>query len=131
MRELEAAQQIHLSQVSEAEFVAQAGDDNFKDDIGRQFEIVEGSAGTLVASAVALDTVEYCVAEVGTAVQIADLGRLAMRANHRHRCSTPDYRTLYHFPLRVLTPDSLQTASWPLSTLSPSPSLARRKQRRH
>src|SRR3954451_19539568 len=107
MRELEAAQQIHLSQVPEAEFVAQAGDDNFKDDIGRQFEIVEGSAGTLVASAVALDTVEYCVAEVGTAVQIADLGRLAMRANHRHRVALQITEPFTTSRFDVLPPDSL------------------------
>jgi hypothetical protein len=48
MGELESAQQKHLCQIPQAQLVPQPAQHDLEDDIGRQREIVEGSARAFV-----------------------------------------------------------------------------------
>jgi phosphate uptake regulator len=53
MCELKPSDQEHLSKISKAEFVSQPPHDNEQDDVSRELQIVELSAGSLVEDAMA------------------------------------------------------------------------------
>jgi hypothetical protein len=90
--ELESAQQIHLCQIPEAQFVPETAEHDFKDDIGGQFEEVEGRSGALVRFTPAPAAAERRVAEFGATVQLPKFGRLAVRADHWRKGGTSEYR---------------------------------------
>ena len=58
-----------------------------------ELEEVEGLAGSLIELASAVATPKYNVAEISRAIQLPDLGRLAMRTNHECRAGNSEYRT--------------------------------------
>jgi hypothetical protein len=92
MSKLESAPQKHLGQIPQAQFVPQAAEHDLENNIRRQFEEVEGSARALVRLTPTTATAEYSVAEFSAAVQVPESGRLAVRADHRCRGGTSEYR---------------------------------------
>ena len=74
MGQLESPQQEHLIQISQAQLMEQPAEDDLEDDIGREFEVVERSAGSFIELPSAVATPEDGVAEIGRAVQVRMLG---------------------------------------------------------
>ena len=85
MGELETSQQIHLREVPQAELVPQPAQHDFEDDVGRQLEVIEWSAGSLIGFTPTPTAAEFRVAEVGCLIELSDFGRLTMRADHERR----------------------------------------------
>jgi hypothetical protein len=71
VRECKAALQEHLCQITKAQFVAHAPEDDQQNDVGREFQGVEGSSTSLVAGALT------CL----TAMQAAELWLLLGMGN--------------------------------------------------
>ncbi len=82
MGELEAAQQKHLRQIPQAQFVQQPTEHDLEHNVGRQLEEVEWSTRALIGFTPTPATAEYGIAEFGATVQLLELGRLAMRTEH-------------------------------------------------
>src|SRR4051812_18211080 len=74
MHKLEAAQQEHLGQISQAQLIQQPAEHDLEDDVSRKLEEVERSAGSLIRFAAAFPTPKDCVAEISGAVQVSDCG---------------------------------------------------------
>jgi hypothetical protein len=85
MGELKSAQQIHLCQVPEAQFVTQPAEHDFEDDVGRKLKIVEGRARPLIGFAPTPTAAEFTVAKAGCLIELSEFWRLAMRADHERR----------------------------------------------
>src|SRR5687768_3190904 len=93
MGELKSAQQIHLCQVPEAQFITQTAEHDFEDDVGRKLKIVEWRARPLIGFAPTTAAAKYGVTEFGAAAQVPESGRLAVRTDHgRRRRGTSEYR---------------------------------------
>ena len=58
MRELESAQQEHLGQIPETQFIEQPAEYDLEDNVSRELKEVERSAGSLVKLASAAATPE-------------------------------------------------------------------------
>jgi hypothetical protein len=63
MSELESAQQKHLGQIPQAQLIADPTKHDLEDNVGRQFEVVEWSPGSLIRFAPACPAAENGVAE--------------------------------------------------------------------
>lgn len=82
MGELESTQQIHFRHIPQAEFVPQSAEHDLENNVGRQFEEVEWSPGSLIEFTSARPTAEHSVSEIGATIQVPGLGRLAVRTDH-------------------------------------------------
>src|SRR4051812_42006733 len=94
MGELEATQQIHFRHIPQAKLVPQPAEHDLEHDVGRHFEEVEWSPGSLVEFTSARPTAEHSVSEIGATIQVPGLERLAVRTDHGRRAlRVPDRLT--------------------------------------
>lgn len=84
MSELEAAQQNEFSYVTIAELVAHAAEQHLEEDIGGNFNKVEGAARALTEGAATALAAKHIIAQASFALQRRDTGRLAVGAIHRN-----------------------------------------------
>jgi len=82
MGELESTEQKHLCQIAQAELVSQPAQHDLEDNIRGELEEIEWSACALIGLAPTLTATEFSVAEVRGLIQLPELGRLAMGADH-------------------------------------------------
>ena len=80
--ELKASQPEELGHIPIAELVAHAAEQCLKNDVGRDFDKVEGGAATLIVSSTTALAAKHGVARVGLPLERRDTGRLAVWAIH-------------------------------------------------
>src|ERR1700730_5899370 len=85
MGELEPSNQKHLSQVPQAQLVAESPDQDLEHDVGRELQKVKYRTGPLVEGPMAAAAFVAQVPEQRGFRQCGGLGELAIRANHWQR----------------------------------------------
>ena len=111
MRKLETAQQEHLGQIPQTQLVQQPAEHDLSYDVSWKLQVIERGTGSLIRLASAIATPEDGVAEIGSAVEVPDSGRLAMRTAHKCRAGNSEYRTRRRpFPPTSVLTLSLQSA---------------------
>ena len=66
MRELKAALQEHPGDVTQAQFVARTPEHDEQDDVGWEFQIIEGRVGSFIELSSARGAAKDAIAELGT-----------------------------------------------------------------
>lgn len=82
VRELKAAFQEHFGEVTKAQSVTNAPQDDQQHDVGGKFKIVEGRARPLIEGPMAVMAAKHAIAELGLPREMGRRGRRAMRTWH-------------------------------------------------
>ena len=87
MGKFKATQQKHLRHIAVAELVTRPVEQRLKHDVGRHFDEVKRGAGTFVEGATTALAVKDSIAQIGRALQLGGLSRVAMRTVHETRAA--------------------------------------------
>ncbi len=82
MREFEAPLQAHLREIPPAEFVPHTPEHDQENDVGREFEIIEGRARALIALPPASSTAKDALAKLRSLGQFSRGSGSTVRAGH-------------------------------------------------
>ena len=85
MSKFKATQQKHLRHIAVAELVTRPVEQRLKDDVGRHFDEVKRGAGAFVEDATAALAVKDSIAQIGPALQLGGLSKVAMRTVYETR----------------------------------------------
>jgi hypothetical protein len=88
MGELESTEQKHLREVPQAELVPQTAEYDLENDVCRQLEVIEWRPASLITFTRTPTAAEFRVAEIRGLIQLPELWRLAMRADHEQWSAT-------------------------------------------